>query len=48
MKVQVMTTYSVKQMLYFPLDYLGQLVISLPDEDIKEILSHAIQNLRQK
>ena len=33
---------------YFPPDHLGQLVISLPDYDIKKILYHAMPNTWEK
>ena len=51
MKVRSFTTRLIKlntYLLYFPADRPGQLVVSLPDDDIKEILCHAMPNTWKK
>ena len=51
MKVQSFTAKLIQlntYLPYFPPDYLGQLVTSLPDDDIKEILYHAMPNTWNK
>ena len=51
MKVRSFKTTQIKlnkYLLYFPPDCAGQLVTSLPDDDIKEILYHAMSNMWKK
>ena len=51
MKVRSFTTRLIQlnaSLLYFPPDCPGQLVTSLPDDDIKEILYHTMQYMGEK
>ena len=51
MKAGAFTTRSIRlntYLPYFPPDRPGQLVISLPDDNIKEFLYDIILNLRKK
>ena len=51
MKVRSFTTRLIQlnmYLLYFPPDLSGQLVTSLPDDDLKEILYHAMPNTWEK
>ena len=51
MKAQSFTTRLIqlnKYLQFFPLDLPGQLVTSLPDNDIKEILYHTMPNMWEK
>ena len=51
MKVRSFTTRLIQlntYLPYFPPDRPGQLVTSLPDDDIKEILYHAMPNMWKK
>ena len=51
MKVRSFTTRLIQlnmYLQYFPPDRPGQLVTSLPDDDIKEILYHAMPNTWKK
>ena len=51
MKVLSLTTKLIQlntHLLYFPPDRPGQLVTSLPDDDIKEILYHTMPNIWKK
>ena len=51
MKVQSFITRLIQLNIYlphFPLDCPGQLVTSLPNDDIKEILYHAMPNMWKK
>ena len=47
-KVQIFTTRLIQlnyYLPYFPLDYIGQMVTALPDDEVKEILYCAMSNL---
>ena len=51
MKVQSLTTRLIQLNTYLPYfspDHPSQLVTSLPDDDIKEILNHAMPNTWEK
>ena len=51
MKVMSFTTRPIQlntYLLYFPPDRPNRLVISLPDDDIKEILYHTVPNVWEK
>ena len=51
MKIRIFTTRLIQLNTYlprFPPDCPGQLFLSLPDDDIKEILHHTMQNLWAK
>ena len=51
MKVRTFTTRLIKlnnYLPYFPPDCVGQLVIALPDDEVEEILHHAMRNLWRK
>ena len=48
MKVRSFTTRLIQLIPYFPPDRPGQLVISLPDDDIKNILYHTVTNTWKK
>ena len=42
-------TYTVNKYLsYFPPDFVGQMVIAMPDDEVKEILYHVMSNKWRK
>ena len=51
MKVYTFPTRPIQlnsYLLYFPPDHVGQIVTALPDDEVKEILYHAMPNLWRK
>ena len=48
MKIRTITTRLIhlnNYLPYFPPDCIGQMVTALPDDEVKEILYHAMPNL---